>query len=52
MTKIIEAKNVRKLFANKTEALRGANLSIEAGEIVAILPILKRITSLEENRSE
>lgn len=35
--KIIEANNIIKSFGKKTKALRGANLAVEAGEIVAIM---------------
>lgn len=34
---LIEVKNVRKKFGKKTEALRGASLKVEEGEIVAIM---------------
>lgn len=37
MSLILESNNLRKIFPNKTEALRGANLKVEAGEIVAIM---------------
>lgn len=37
MSAILQTKNIRKVFANKTEALRGANIQIEQGEIVAIM---------------
>ncbi len=35
VTPLLEAKNVRKAFS-RTEALRGASLSVEAGEVVAV----------------
>lgn len=35
--KIIEAKNLKKSFGKQTLALRGASLSVEAGEVVAIM---------------
>ncbi len=34
---IIEAKNIKKAFGKKTLALRGANLAVEPGEIVAVM---------------
>jgi ABC transporter related protein len=34
---IIEAKNIKKAFGKKTLALRGANLTVEPGEIVAVM---------------
>ena len=34
---IIEAKNIKKAFGKKTLALRGANLVVEPGEIVAVM---------------
>lgn len=34
---IIEAKNIKKAFGNKTLALRGASLAIKEGEVVAIM---------------
>ena len=34
---LIEANNIKKSFGKKTQALRGADLSVEAGEIVAIM---------------
>lgn len=34
---IIEAKNIKKAFGKKTLALRGANLEVEPGEIVAVM---------------
>lgn len=37
MSPILQAKNIRKIFNNKTEALRGASIQIEQGEIVAIM---------------
>ena len=37
MSLILESHNLRKVFPNKTEALRGANFKIDAGEIVAIM---------------
>ena len=33
----IEAKNIKKAFGKKTLALRGANLAVEPGEIVAVM---------------
>lgn len=35
--KIIEAKNLKKSFGKQTLALRGASLSVEAGEVVGIM---------------
>lgn len=34
---IIEAKNIKKAFGKKTLALRGASLSVEPGEVVAVM---------------
>ena len=34
---LIEANNIKKSFGKKTQALRGADLSVEAGEVVAIM---------------
>lgn len=34
---LIEAKNVKKCFGKKTQALRGASIKVEEGEIVAIM---------------
>lgn len=34
---LIEAKDIKKFFGKKTQALRGANLSVQEGEVVAIM---------------